>query len=62
MYCIKLIVIFSDREVKIENSKFALNYYYWDRNYVQIGSDSGNYTIFGFCHDLLNLLNSVTFT
>ena len=32
-----------------------------DCNYVQIGITSSNYTIFGFCHDPLNSLNSVTF-
>ena len=30
-------------------------------NYVQIGSASSNCTICRFCHDSLNLLNSVTF-
>ena len=27
---------------------------------IQISIASSNYTIFGFCHDSLNLLNSVT--
>ena len=34
---------------------------FWECDYVQIGNASSNYTIFGFCPDSLNLLNSVTF-
>ena len=34
-------------------------YYYWEHNYVQIGSVSSNYTICGFCHASLNSVTSI---
>ena len=58
IYSVWLVAIDTYPEVL---TKCTFYYYYWEQNYVQLGSASGNYTIFGFCHDLLNSANSVTF-
>ena len=42
-----------------EGMECALYYYHCQRICCQIGNTSGNITIFKFCHDSLNLLNSV---
>ena len=34
-------------------NKMYFCYYYWEPNYIQIGSASSNCTICGFCHDSL---------
>ena len=57
-----------DLEMKIEIIGFFLNDFRWiflnrylSCNYVQIGTASSNYTVFGFCHDSPNSLDVVTF-
>ena len=47
----------SEHIQRIKNIYFY--FYYWECDYVKIGSASSNYTIFGFCYDSLN---SVTFS
>ena len=55
-------VVSGNRYLPRDSKENVLSYYYyWDCNYVQIGITSSNYTIFGFCHDSLNPLNSVAF-
>ena len=47
--------------VQRQYRKCTFYYYFWYRISCQICNNPGNHTIFGFCHDSLNLVNSVKY-
>ena len=57
IYSVWLITI--DTHPEVVKNIYTFYYYLWECNCVQMGSAGNNNTIFGFCHDSLNSLNSV---